>query len=166
MFEIKFLRCPNCSSLIKIDVGIVDVMGPPVVLCKHCEAKVDTNLREWNSLRGWGRIGYGSISVLAVIFGSYFIGASMYIMLIGRSFSDVAWQDPIFLMMYIGIGIITALLKILCVRLSIKRAQNSEELIQVSLTTWHMNFGLYYTLAFVVLLGLDYYFIVKPGLKP
>jgi hypothetical protein len=127
---------------------------------------VYTNLREWNSLSTWGRIGYGSISVIAVIFGSYFIGASMYIMLIGRSFSDAAWQDPIFLMMYIGLGMITALLKILCVQLSIRRAKNRGELIELSLTTWYMNFGLYYTLAFVVLLGLDYYFIVKPALKP
>lgn len=166
MLAIRLLRCPVCSFLTKVDIGFIDILGPPIFICKRCQSKVPTHLREWNALSIQGRIEYIAVSILAVIFGSYFLAASMYIALTDQLFSDSAWYDFRFLTLYIGIGVLTALIKILCVSFSKNRTKNDDGLVKVSLTTWYMNIGLYYTLAVVFLICLDYYFIYEPKFRP
>jgi hypothetical protein len=156
---LRFFRCPTCFYLTKIDIGFEDILGPPVVVCKHCQNEIKTGLQEWDALRKLVRIQYVLVSMIAIIFGSYFLAASLYILLTNNLFSDLAWSDYRFLALYSAAVLLTAVLKIEMVRLSRRRVQTDCEVVEASLLTWHMNFGLYYAGTVIILILVGYNFV-------
>ena len=161
MFSFHLLRCPGCAYWIMIDVGVEEVLGPPLIICKRCQNEVHTHLREWPALSAFSRLLYLAVSLLAAVFGAYFLAGGLYVLVTGRLFSDAAWRDPFFLALYAGFAAATALARLLFVILSLKRTRQAGPLLEVSLTTARLNAGLYYTLAVILLIVLDYFLVYQ-----
>ena len=154
MISIAIHKCPYCSRIYKIDVGFDDKLGPSNILCGRCHRQFTSELVEWVNFSTLDKIGFWILTLIGMIFGGYFISVGLFILFTNKLFVNENWQDWRFISLYVIMGLLFLILRIICIRLSKFRVKVSTEQQKLSILTWYVNLSTYYLSILISLLIL------------